>query len=155
MEIQINSHRRMPGLRKSEIRRRLKRVLDDLAFHEGELSILLTTDDHISELNRRYRGHEGPTNVLAFPMSEGPDSLKTSGILGDIAISMDTAIREAEEAGETLEDTLDRLLIHGLLHLMDFDHEGSLREARRMRREERRLQALVRGPGRDSRQRRS
>lgn len=133
----------------------MKKVLDDLAFHEGELSILLTSDDHISELNRRYRGHEGPTNVLAFPMSQEPDLPKKSGILGDIAISVDTATREAGETGETLEDTLDRLLIHGLLHLMDFDHEGSLREARRMRREERRLQALVKGPRQDSRQRRS
>ena len=110
---------------------------------DGELSILFTDDGHISELNRQYLGREGPTNVLAFPMSRGTPTHVASGMLGDIVISVDTAMSESKKVGEPLADTIYRLLVHGLLHLFDYDHERSPQDARRMRKEERRLTRLM------------
>ncbi|MGD2124515.1 MAG: rRNA maturation RNase YbeY [Desulfobacteraceae bacterium] len=118
-------------------------VLKDLGCHDGELSVLLTDGTHIAELNQRYLKREGPTNVLAFPMSGGPPPLVESGMLGDVVISLDTAVDESNNLGEPLEETIYRLLIHGILHLLDYDHEKSPHEARQMEKEEERLLALI------------
>ncbi|OGP64024.1 MAG: rRNA maturation RNase YbeY [Deltaproteobacteria bacterium RBG_13_53_10] len=143
MEVQITFQRKTPGLGSQKIKRKLKRLFADLDFHEGELSILFTDDERIAELNRRYLRRKGPTNVLAFPMLTGSSPHLLSGMLGDVVISVDTAISESQELGEPLQRTVDRLLIHGILHLLGYDHEGSPKEALRMRREENRLMTLV------------
>jgi probable rRNA maturation factor len=115
-----------------------------LGCNKGELSILFTDDTHISELNRTYLGREGPTNVMAFPMSDDPVSGVTSGMLGDVVISVDTALREARKTSESPGEVICRLLIHGILHLMDYDHERSPQDERIMMREQARLVSLVR-----------
>ena len=114
-----------------------------MACHDKELSILFTDDKRMAELNNRYLGRKGPTNVLAFPMVGGPMPDIDSAILGDVAISVDTALRESKELEEPVEYTIDRLLIHGVLHLLGYDHEESAEEAKRMEREEKRLVALI------------
>jgi probable rRNA maturation factor len=114
-----------------------------LACDKDELSVLFADDSVIAELNSRYLGRHGTTNVLAFPMSEDEGFGVVPGMLGDVAISVDTAIRESEESGERLEDAICRLLIHGILHLMGYNHESE-REERIMRKEEKRLISLVR-----------
>lgn len=114
-----------------------------MASPEKELSVLFTDDNHISKLNRHYLKKEGPTNVLAFPMEEKSSPGIDSPMLGDVVISVDSAQREAEEFGEELESTIDRLLIHGVLHLMGYDHEKTLEGARRMEKEEKRLISLI------------
>jgi probable rRNA maturation factor len=133
----------MPGVRRKSIERKIRKVLKDLACDRDELSILFADDGMITDLNSRYLGRQGPTNVLAFPMSDDQVSGVASGMLGDVAISVDTAIRESEESGERLEETICRLLIHGILHLMGYNH-GSVREERIMRKEEKRLLLMVR-----------
>ena len=110
---------------------------------DGELSVVLTDDEYIAELNHRYLGREGPTNVLAFPMAGGPPPHVESGMMGDVVISVDTALREAKALDETMEETLYRLLIHGILHLLNYDHERSSEDAARMRKEEERLLSLI------------
>jgi rRNA maturation RNase YbeY len=114
-----------------------------LGCRDGELSVLLTDDPHIAELNEHYLGRKGPTNVLAFPMAGGPPPHIESGMMGDVVVSVDTALTEAQDLGETLEDALYRLLIHGILHLLNYDHERSAEDANRMRQEENRLLALI------------
>lgn len=113
-----------------------------MALRDAELSVLLTDDVTISDLNWRYRGKAGSTNVLAFPMSEGafPEGRV---MLGDVVVSVDTAMRESIQSGEPLERRILRLLIHGLLHLLGHDHEKSRPEARHMQREEEKLLALI------------
>jgi rRNA maturation RNase YbeY len=143
MEIQIKYIRRIPGVRRKSIERKIRKVLKDLACDRDELSILFADDGMIADLNSHYLGRQGPTNVLAFPMSDDQGSGVASGMLGDVAISVDTAIRESEESGEQLEETICRLLIHGILHLMGYNHEA-VREERIMRKEEKRLLLLVR-----------
>lgn len=122
----------------------MKQVLEDLACHDGELSILFTDDTHIAELNLHHLGRKGPTNVLAFPMSGGRFPDVESGMLGDIVVSVDTALRESEESGEPLEETICRLLIHGLLHLLNYDHERTSADEQLMEKEQTRLLALIR-----------
>lgn len=114
-----------------------------MACPEKELSILFTDDKRIAELNKRYLGREGPTNVLAFPMKEVPTSEFESPMLGDVVISVGAALRESEEFEEDLEHTIDRLLIHGLLHLLGYDHEKSDSETERMENEEKRLISVI------------
>ena len=121
----------------------MERVLKDSAFPESELSILFTDDKHMAELNQHYRGKFGPTNVLAFPMEDDSSLRLSSEMLGDVVISVDTAVKESMRLREPLEETILRLLIHGILHLLGYDHERSPKEAARMTREQNRLLALV------------
>jgi probable rRNA maturation factor len=89
-------------------------------------------------LNRDWRGKDRPTDVLSFAQREGAGGAPR-GLLGDVVISVDTARRQAAERAAPLAHELDRLLIHGVLHLLGYDHEHSAAEARRMQRRERQL----------------
>jgi len=113
-----------------------------LECHDAELSILITDDNHIAELNRRFLKKKGPTNVLAFPIRDDDPTEPETLMLGDIVISLDAAMRDAKKAGESLTRINDRLLIHGLLHLVGYDHERS-EEAVKMEEETERLLTMV------------
>ncbi len=124
-----------------------------MACHDKELSILFTNDEQIAQLNEQYLKRKGPTNVLAFPMGDlstrnpktgGPIQEVESAMLGDVVISLDTALRESRQLGESVEHTIDRLLIHGILHILGYDHEKSAEEAKMMQEEEKRLKVLIR-----------
>ncbi|MDG2305920.1 MAG: rRNA maturation RNase YbeY [Candidatus Binatia bacterium] len=104
------------------------RVLDEAA---SELSIALVDDDAMQELNATWRGKDRPTDVLAFAQREG-DDLGDPDLLGDVVISVPTAERQAAERGHSLEHELRELLVHGILHLLGYDHERSPAEERRM-----------------------
>ncbi|MEN6582055.1 MAG: rRNA maturation RNase YbeY [Armatimonadota bacterium] len=90
-----------------------------------EVSILLTDDKQIAELNKQYRGIEDPTDVLSFSLIEGDDEFppdEEGGLLGDVVISIETAQKQAEAQGHDLDHEIDVLLVHGLLHLLGYDH---------------------------------
>ena len=129
--------RRTPTLA-SRLGRVARRLLRRLDLGETELSILLVNDREMRALNRQYRGIDRTTDVLAFAQQEGAGG-SPDGLLGDVVISVDTARRQARDAGSPLGAEADRLLIHGLLHLLGYDHERSTAEARRMQRRERML----------------
>lgn len=93
-------------------------------------------------LNRRYRGKDKTTDVLSFSLREGAFSHVQPDVLGDIVIAVPTAARQAAEAGHSLGREIEFLLVHGLLHLLGYDHERSNDEAKRMKRRE--LQLLKR-----------
>ena len=102
---------------------------------EYTVSILLVDDKEICQLNRQYRGKNQPTNVLSFPFNDGADpSLSSIPVkeLGDIVISIDTAFRESIEYGQSFDFRLAWLLVHGMLHLLGYDHEQSNRQAEEM-----------------------
>jgi len=103
------------------------------------LSVVLTSDDEIRDLNRQYRGKDTPTDVLSFPQTEGEFGDVDPDFLGDIVISVETALRQAAEKGAPPEREIDILLVHGLLHLLGYDHETNRADAARMRRMERKL----------------
>ena len=110
------------------IRTKAQAILNALGLIDDELSILIVDDPRIAELNESYRHKKGPTNVLSFSMREG-DFGGITPLLGDVVISADTTQREAEEAGITFDERFSQLLIHGILHLVDFDHERSDQDA--------------------------
>ncbi len=92
----------------------------------SELSIVLTDDAAVRELNRTYRGVDETTDVLSFAQSEGSAFALPEGEaphLGDVIISLDTARRQAAEYGLALQDEVSHLLVHGVLHLLGYDHE--------------------------------
>ncbi len=113
---------------------------------EAELSLVLVSDAVMRRLNRDWRGKDRPTDVLSFAQAEGPGGAP-AGLLGDVVISLDTARRQAAERAAPLGSELDRLLVHGVLHLLGYDHERSPAEARRMQRRERALARRMAGPG--------
>jgi len=96
-----------------------------LGYRESELSILLVDDDEITHLNRQYLSRDHATNVLAFAMREGEDKHLHPDILGDVVISTETAQREAQQRGVSLDEEMALLLVHGILHLLGYDHEGA------------------------------
>jgi probable rRNA maturation factor len=106
--------------------------LADLELPEAELSILLVGDIQIRELNRRYLRRDKPTNVLAFPMRKGEYATLHPHLLGDLAISVETAQRQSNRFGLNPMQTITLLMIHGILHLVGFEHEGTRNGARQM-----------------------
>jgi probable rRNA maturation factor len=108
-----------------------------------EVSVLLTSDEEIHELNKTYRRKDRPTDVLAFAMREGKLGELSGGMVGDIVVSIPTAMRQAAERNISLRDETWLLLAHGLLHLLGWDHRTDA-EDRRMRAETERLLAAAR-----------
>ena len=131
-----------PTLAVAAIRREAEILLRLCGVAERELSLLFTSDGRIAELNRTWRNKPGPTNVLAFPMAD-EDSQECEAMLGDVIISLDTAAREAAVDNITLHQRVTFLLIHGLVHLLGYDHERSDQELARMEAEEQRLLAAL------------
>jgi probable rRNA maturation factor len=120
------------------------RLLRLMELEQAELSIVLCDDAFIHPLNRDYRGADRPTDVLSFAMREGEGCIEDDPVLGDIVISVETAALQAGAQGHETEHEIRVLLVHGLLHLLGWDHEESEAEAEAMEAEERRLlQALA------------
>ena len=94
---------------------------------KGELSVLLTRDEKIRVLNRKFRGMDTPTNVLSFPQ----DDPRAGKLIGDSAISLDYVDRQGEETGAGFRYTFAFYLVHGVLHLLGYDHHKPA-DARRM-----------------------
>lgn len=137
--------RNSPPLDARRVRTLAGRMLRELELGNAELSVLLTNDSGIHELNVTHRGKDKPTDVLAFPqdvesIDEGRD-LPDDGagvLLGDVVISLDTAARQARARRRDLFDEVRFLLAHGLLHLVGYDH-ATPDEKREMTRMTRRL----------------
>ena len=122
-----------------EIKRSLTRLLELLEFTDAEVSVTLVDDDEIRTLNNRYLQRDRPTNVISFSMLEGAFGDITPNVLGDIVMSAETASRDAHAGGLPPDDMILYLVIHGLLHLLGYDHEVSLEEATRMLQKENEL----------------
>jgi rRNA maturation RNase YbeY len=118
------------------------RLLRMLKVGRVELSLLLTGDERIARMNREYRRRSGPTDVLSFSQVETVNGesvkgaqnapLKIDDLLGDVVISIETAARQASKMGQSVDRRLRTLLVHGVLHLMGFDHERSPADERLM-----------------------
>jgi probable rRNA maturation factor len=127
-------HVRRGTLPKRELTAFVRGACAAISLH-GEVSILLTTDAALREMNRAYRRKDKPTDVLSFPAISLPGS---PPLAGDLAISLDTAGRQAQEFGHALLLEVKVLLLHGLLHLAGLDHE---QDTGQMARRERALRA--------------
>lgn len=111
---------------------------------EAELSILVVDDAQIRVINRDYLQRDKSTNVISFAMQEGEGAGIQPTLLGDVVISAETAARDAAEAGLPFASELYFLLLHGILHLVGYDHErGTEAEAAIMEAKEREIFALL------------
>ncbi|MDE3018275.1 MAG: rRNA maturation RNase YbeY [Nitrospirota bacterium] len=134
------SVRRIP-LRRTVVETLAQRILVAAGVPTAELSLLIVGDHLMRRLNGRYRRKAVTTDVLAFPMREapGPNPL----LLGDVVISLPQAARQARAQNVPLNRELAQLLVHGILHLLGYDHERSPADAHRMQRKERTVLSAV------------
>ena len=150
MPVQMQSHVRCVTFDQARLERLARAILSDVGERSAELGIMLVGDQRMRGLNRRYRGKDRTTDVLAFAMRKAftLHALRlTPDMLGDVVISVPTAWRQAKEARRSLDEELAWLLVHGILHLCGYDHARSEREARRMHRRERMiLRSIARLP---------
>jgi probable rRNA maturation factor len=131
--------RRGPG--KKLPTRALKKIAEAILVLIGqadsELSLALVGNAEMQELNARYRRKDYPTDVLSFPIDESLPS--PSRLLGDVIISVEKAREQAQQRGRTQDEEMVTLLIHGIVHLLGYDHERSAKEARVMKRLENKI----------------
>ncbi len=140
LTVHLTKRRGTPPLDRRRLQRRARRLLAEVGLAGRELSVLLTDDEEMTALNRQYRGRDRTTDVLSFSQQEGERSGLQPALLGDVVISLPAAARQARERSAALWDEVLVLLVHGVLHLLGHDHAG-------MRREQRRLVALLSGIG--------
>ena len=115
-------------------------LLKELSLKEAEISILLTDDVEIKELNRQYLGKDRPTDVLSFEMDDPV-------MLGDVVISVERAGAQALALGFSFDAEIARLLVHGTLHLLGFEHVHGGRQAAKMKRREDELLTMLKAGG--------
>lgn len=122
-------------LNRQKIKRLTNWLLGQCGVQDYTVSLLLTDDEEIARLNAQYRNKNQPTNVLSFPFGEGADASLAAlpfKELGDIIISVETALRESIDYKQSLHERLSWLIIHGMLHLLGYDHERSENDEREM-----------------------
>lgn len=113
------------------MRRAIRLLLHQEGWSKGDISIVLTDDEEIRSLNRTYRGKDEPTDVLSFSLREASaeetlvdlSSLEEEPPLGEVYISIPTAVRQAQAGGRTLEEEVAFLAVHGVLHLLGYEDE--------------------------------
>lgn len=125
------------SLDRATLRRFFHQICGELRV-PAEVGVRLMDDAAIQRLNRDFRGHDTPTDVLSFPAGTGD-------YLGDLAVSVETARRQAREHGHAVEIEIEILLLHGLLHLLGYDHETDDGQMRRRERALRRRYGLPAG----------
>jgi len=140
-EMILNRQKKVP-LAEQPLTEFLGRIMREVNFSEAEVSIAFVSDAEIAKWNQKYRSKKGPTDVLSFPAlskrqaqrhakrnvgvgsSNGKTRARSGGFLGDIAIAPETAGRYAKKNGRTLDNEIRILMLHGVLHLMGYDHES-------------------------------
>ena len=133
MEILLSNNQNQHPVDSKVLQSQIGQLLEKLGETQCELSLLLTDDAEIRRLNKTYRNLDHATDVLSFPQDE--DAVNESGdtLLGDVVISVETAARQAEEHHLSFNEELILLAIHGILHLLGYDHERSPQDARIMK----------------------
>ena len=128
MKIQIENRQSLYKIDKRKIRETVSGIFKILDCTDKEISIVLTDDENIKALNHQYLRRDKSTNVISFAMQEGEYGNINPQIMGDVIISLETAQRDAEKGNLTFQQEIDFLLIHGILHLLGYNHENTSRE---------------------------
>ena len=150
MPVYMQSYVRRVTFDQARLKGLVRAILSDVGETSADLGVLFVGDQRMRGFNRRYRGKDRTTDVLAFAMREAPNS--SAHLLGDVVIAVPTAARQARQGQRSLDEELTILLVHGILHLCGYDHERGEKAARRMHRRERMiLRAIMRRPKRANR----
>jgi probable rRNA maturation factor len=124
MEILIDNRQKRIEIDQENLLKRARQILEDLGYSEtAAISIALVDAVEMAELNMKYRGKEGPTNVLSFSQVEGLPLGDDPNLLGDVVICTDRAADDADALDYSHEEMTVYLLIHGILHLSGYDHD--------------------------------
>ncbi len=123
-KVLIDSRQKLVKLDRAALRRDVRKILALLGIQGRELSLLFVDDEGIRQINRDYLRRDRPTNVIAFSLGEGDFGDVNPGVLGDVVVSVETAAREARASRIAVEDAILYLVLHGILHLAGYDHEG-------------------------------
>jgi probable rRNA maturation factor len=116
------------------LRQRANNIIRELNCRDKEISLVLVDNDQIRAINKEYLDRDYPTNVIAFSQIEGDFGDLNPGMLGDVVISVERALSDGLTGGLSFDDELDFLFIHGLLHLLGYDHENTTEaEAQKMK----------------------
>ena len=146
MNIHIENQQKKVKLNRRRIRRVVHQLKKVLECADQEISLLIVDNERIREMNRQYLNRDYPTNVISFPLREGDYGHINSQILGDIVISAERAFQDAAASDLSFDDEIDFLIIHGLLHLLGYNHEvGDEDEARIMKEQENAVFFLLNG----------
>ncbi|MFN2599385.1 MAG: rRNA maturation RNase YbeY [Pyrinomonadaceae bacterium] len=122
--IEVVNRQRRVAVDAGRWRRLGERALKMIGVWEAGATVVFVSDRRMRELNRRWRGKRGTTDVLSFPAGAAEVGVKEPGAsLGDVVISVEQAERQAAENGLTLDEEMAQLILHGLLHLCGYDHE--------------------------------
>lgn len=127
----------------------MDRVLREEGIREGEIGVVFVDNEYIRGLNRTYAKVDSVTDVLAFSMQEGEGGKFSHGCLGEVYVSWDKAVQQAEEYEVPLESELYRLVIHGVLHLLGYEH-GNKDSAAVMKKKEEHFLKLALESGKES-----
>ncbi|MBF0377328.1 MAG: rRNA maturation RNase YbeY [Desulfamplus sp.] len=121
-KILIQNHQKRIKISKEQITQKIRLILKHLGYDKHEISVVITDNAHIRELNHLYRGVDTATNVLSFSMIEGEFG-SIGNLLGDLVISAERAEEEAQASNITTDERMSQLLVHGILHLVGYDHD--------------------------------
>jgi probable rRNA maturation factor len=144
MKIQIENRQAEIKIERRKIRGTVLQILKILNCADKEVSISFIDDENIRQLNKQYLGRDSATNVLSFSLREGECGDINPQILGDIIISVQTAQRDAVKGKLSIEQEIDFLLIHGILHLLGYNHENTTpKETNIMRQKEKELFNII------------
>ncbi len=146
MKLQIENSQNKIKIDKRKIRSTVLKIMKILDCADKEISLSFVDDEIIKELNKKYLGKNKPTNVISFSLREGEYNDINPQIMGDIIISAETAQRDALNGNLTVSQEIDFLIIHGILHLLGYNHENTTRkETNKMLQKEKTLFAAVYG----------
>jgi probable rRNA maturation factor len=145
MTVCIHNRQRAVTIHTAAVKKRVQQIMVYLGCTDQEISVVFGSDRLLQELNRRYRHKDRPTNVLAFPQSPTYTGEPASTMLGDVIVALPTAAREAHDLQQSLEERVVYLLLHGILHLLGYDHESSAVQCRRMEALEQEVLAHLQG----------
>jgi probable rRNA maturation factor len=146
MNLQIKNSQKIIRINKRTIRCTVSKILKILSCADKEISLSFVDDENIRQLNKQYLGKDKATNVLSFSLLEGEYGNINPQILGDIIISVETAQRDALYGKLTIDQEIDFLIIHGILHLLGYNHENTTeKETKRMRQKEKYLFNAING----------
>jgi probable rRNA maturation factor len=140
MNLQILNNQNKIKINRRQIRAAILKILKILECADKEISINFVDDTKIKQLNKQYLGKNKATNVLSFSLREDEYGNINPQVLGDIVISVETAQKDAVYGNLTVDQEIDFLIIHGLLHLLGYNHENTTKkETSKMRKKEREL----------------
>lgn len=144
MKVQVENQQKRIKIDKRKIRFKVTQLLKLTGCANKEISITFVDDEGIQRINKQYLSKDRPTNVISFSLQEGEFGDINPAMLGDVVISVDTAIRDADKGNLSFDEEIFFLIIHGLLHLLGYNHVNTSKaNTLKMKQKERELFRLL------------